>query len=71
MQSIIVLILGGKHLAGAKMHYVSPLQLMNKCSLCSYVIIYQQSSQRELQTSQIGRSIQVFSGGQVWERTGG
>lgn len=28
-------------MAGEKMHYVGQLQLMNKCSLCSYIIIYQ------------------------------
>lgn len=27
-------------MAREKVHYVSPLQLMNKCSLCSNIIIY-------------------------------
>lgn len=52
MQSIIVLIPGGKQLAWARMHYVSPLQLLNKCSLCSYVVIHHGNPQSELQASE-------------------
>ena len=69
MQSIIVLIPRGKHLAGAKMHYVSPVQLMNTCSLCSYIVIYQGSPQSELYTAQtLEKNWEEPSG--VWWKSG-